>query len=160
MGISISGIVDGGEEFLTGAHTAPTPQVSSRPAAEVQPETWQAPDVSAKGELSVHADHLTSAADVLRAHLPEIQDAVTAIQQMYGSFGCLNAWPQGQAMCSNLTETVQSFVTVSQQTHDAHAGTASNLKASADTYAQKESDSTRAARSAGTPSPPSSNWKS
>jgi hypothetical protein len=142
-------LIGDAKEFLTGANTAPTPQVTSRPPAEVQPETWQAPDVGKAGHLVVHRDHLTAAADVLQAHLPDIRQKITDLQQQYGSFDCLAAWPQGQQMCQNLLSLVESFAQVSQQTHDAHADTASNLKATAGTYEDAETDSTRASQASG-----------
>lgn len=162
-------LIGDAKEFLTGANTAPTPQISSRPPGPVQPEAWQAPDVSGQGHVVVHRDHLTSAADVLKAHLPEIREAISAIQQQYGSFDCLAKWPQGQQMCQNLLQMVDGFAQVSQQTHDAHADTASKLVASAGAYDDAETSNTQAANAVGAPggsagaapggsAPTSGNW--
>lgn len=158
MGISIGGIVGAGKEFLTGANTWPTPQVTTKPPGPVQPKKFVAPDVSADGQVVVHHEHLTTAADVLRAHLPELQSAVTQIQQYYGSFDCLNGWPQGEQMCQNLMSALDSFIQVGQQTHDAHADTSSKLKATARTYQDAETDSTQAATSVSSSGGGSSNW--
>lgn len=143
------GLLGDADEFLTGANCAPTPQVNSKPPGPVQATKWTAPDVSASGHLTVHRDHLTHASDVYKAHLPEIRDAITAIQQLYGSFDCLQYWPQGQTMCQNLMSMVEQFAHVTQQTHDAHAETASKLTETANTYEQTETTNTKAAQSAG-----------
>lgn len=145
----VSGFLGGADEFLTGANTAPTPQVNSKPPAEVQPAQWQAPDVNASGHFTVHRDHLTTAAGIVRQHLPDIRDAISAIQQLYPSFDCLSGWPAGQTMCQNLVSTVESFATVGTATHDAHAGTASNLKGTADQYEEAETNSIQAVKSTG-----------
>ena len=145
----LSGVVGGANEFLTGANTAPTPQVNSKPPAEVQPERWQAPEVNASGHLVVHRDHLNTAAGIVRQHLPEVQAAITAVKELYPSFGCLSAWPAGQAMCRNLVSAVESFATVGTATHEAHAGAASNLTGTAQHYEEAETKSTQAARSVG-----------
>lgn len=142
-------IVGAGEEFLTGANTAPTPQVNSKPPGPVEPKQWSAPDVNADGHITVHRDHLTQASDVLKAHLTDIRDAISQIQQQYGSFDCLQSWPQGQTMCQNLMSMVESFAQVTQDTHDAHAAAASNLAETASTYEQAETSNTKAAQSAG-----------
>lgn len=155
------GLFDAADAFLTGAHTAPTPQISSTPPAEVQPEQWQAPDVSNSGQLVVHRDHLTTASDVLKAHLPELQMWVRNLQDLSGNFDCLASWPQGQQMCQNLMTLVESFAQVGQQTHDAHADAASNLTATAGAYEAAETDSTQAANGVGTPGgsqPTSGQW--
>lgn len=143
------GLFGDAKEFLTGANCAPTPQVSSQPQGPVSPQAWQAPDVSGSGQVTVHRDHLTSAADVLKAHLPEIREAVSEIQQQYGSFDCLAKWPQGQQMCQNLMQMVDGFAQVTQQTHDAHADTASKLMASAGAYEDAETSNAQAANSVG-----------
>lgn len=145
------GLLDDADAFLTGAHTAPTPQITSTPPAEVQPETWQAPDVSKSGHIVVHRDHLTTASDVLKAHLPELQMWVRNLQQLQGSFDSLAAWPQGQQMCQNLMTLAESFTQVGQQTHDAHADAASNLTDTASTYEAAETDNTQAAKGIGAP---------
>lgn len=145
------GLLDAADAFLTGAHTAPTPQITSRPPAEIQPEQWQAPDVSKSGHIVVHRDHLTTASDVLKAHLPELQTMVRSLQELSGNFDCLAAWPQGQQMCQNLMSLVESFTQVGQQTHDAHADAASNLTDTASTYEAAETDNTQAAKGIGAP---------
>lgn len=151
MGI-LSGIEHGGEEFLTGAYTAPTPQVNGKPSGPVQPAKWTAPDVSGNGQITVQRDHLTTASDVLKQNLPELNNAITAVQQLYGSFDCLSSWPAGQAMCQNLLSAVEGFATTGQQTSDAHAATAQNLSDTAGTYEDAETSNLQAINGIGSQS--------
>lgn len=125
-------------ELFTGANTAPTPQVTTRPPAEVQPEQWTAPKADAPGQLSVHRGELESAADVLKKQLPEISNLISALQQLYGSFDCLAAWPAGQTMCQNLVDLADAFNTVAQQTVQGHEDTAAKLTATAASYEETE----------------------
>lgn len=148
------GLLGLGKELLTGANCAPTPQVNSQPPGPVVAKQWQAPDVSKSGHLVVHRDHLTTASDVLKQHLPDLRSAISEIQQHYGSFDCLSSWPQGQQMMQNLMSALDTFAEVGQQTHDAHAQAASNLTASANAYQDAETTNTSAAKAVGTSGAP------
>lgn len=133
-------------ELFTGANTAPTPRVTSRPPDEVPAEQWTAPDVSNAGHLTVQHEDLRAAASVIKAHLPGIDDAISTIGQFYGSFDCLKAWPAGQQMCENLMSLATTFESVLKKTSGAHTDTAAKLTATADSYQDAETSSTRAAR--------------
>lgn len=133
-------------ELFTGANTAPTPQVTSRPPAEVLAEQWTAPDVSNAGQLTVQHEDLHAAASVIKTHLAEIDNAIATIQQFYGSFDCLQAWPAGQQMCQNLMELATTFESVLKKTSGAHADTAAKLTATADAYKNTEDTATHTAR--------------
>lgn len=136
-------------ELRTGVDAAPTPQVTSHPPAEVLATPWQSPDLSAKGHLVVHTDHLEQESGAIRACLADVRSAIAEIQQHQGSFGSLAGWPQGREMCQTLLASIDSFAQVAQQTHDAHAETAGNLRASAHAYTDAETRNTAAAKSVG-----------
>lgn len=137
-------------ELRSGVDAAPTPRITSRPPDEAQPKSWQAPDLGASGHLAVHTDDLTAMSATIRSRLADVRSAINEIQQHYGSFDSLSGWPQGQQMCDNLLTALDSFAHASQQTHDAHAETAGNLKASAHTYTDTEARNAAAAKSVGT----------
>jgi hypothetical protein len=152
--MSGAGSYDGGfsgamTEFDTGAQSASTPQVSSRPPDEAQARSWQAPDVRASGHFAVHTDVLNEEAAKIRSKLAELRSAMAELQQDGAAFDCLAFWHQGQTMCANLEASVSGLVQVSQQTHNAHAETAGKLRANADAYANAEAQSHAAVKSAG-----------
>lgn len=149
----IGGLFD---EVFTGANAAPCPQVSSSPPSMQAPKTWQAPDMSDAGNLTVHTDHLTSAAAVIKSYLPELEAAVRAVQAQTGAFDSLSGWRTAEQALGNLIATVQRFTAVGQGTSTAHAATASKLVASAGAYDEAASNSTRAAGGIGGSS--SSGW--
>lgn len=132
-------------EFFTGADTAPTPQVNSYPPQQGPAKTWNAPDVSAPGQLHVNTSHLTTAADVIKAHLPELDAAVQAVNQQINAFGSLAGWQAGQQMKSQLESLVQQCAELGQQTSDTHAQTAAALYDTASTYGDAEDANTQAA---------------
>lgn len=138
------------DEVFTGANVAPCPQVNSSPPTVQAPKTWQAPDVSDAGKLTVHRDHLTSAADVIKSYLPELDAAVKAVQAQAGAFNSLSGWQTAEQALENLIATVQGFTAVGQGTSNAHAVTASKLVATAGAYEDAETNSTQAANGIGT----------
>lgn len=137
------------DEVFTGANVAPCPQVGSSPPSMQAPKTWQAPDVSGAGQVTVHRDHLTSAADVIKSYLPELDAAIKAVQAQEGAFASLSGWRTAEQALENLVATVQGFAAVGGGTSDAHATTAAKLVASAGAYDQAESSSTHAANGIG-----------
>lgn len=158
----MSGSYNGGAggfttELRSGVDAAPVPQVTSRPAAEVQPRTWQAPSLGASGHFAVHRDHLPEAASIVRSRLGDVREAIAEVQQYFHSFDCMAGWPQGQQMMQNLMTLLDAFASVSKDTHDAHALAAGKFKASYDAYEQAEQQSKLAAerrRYSGVPKAP------
>ena len=146
----MGGIGDFLDEVVTGAKVAPCPQVNSYPPSMQAPKTWQAPDVSDQGKLTVHRDHLTTAADVIKSYLPELDAAVQAVQAQIGAFDSLSGWQTAEQALGNLIATVQGFAAVGQGTSDAHATTASKLVDTAGAYQDAETNSTQAANGIGT----------
>lgn len=139
-------------EFFTGADTAPTPQVNSSPPAQEAPKTWAAPDVSADQHITVHRDHLTSAADVIKAHLPELDAAVRDVEQQLNAFTSLAGWQAGEQIRQNLEALVQACAKLGQQTSDTHAQAAGALYETAAAYGSAEDANTQAANNVAAPS--------
>ena len=135
-------------ELFTGANTAATPTVTTRPPGQVTARQWTAPKVSSPGQVTVDHGDLDVAASVIKAHIAEIEYLIGTLQQLYGSFGCLSAWPAGQQMCQNLMDLAGAFQKVLQQTVGAHAGTAKKLTDTASTYKDTEHTAARSARKA------------
>lgn len=142
------GFSGGVNEFLTGADTAPTPQVNSYPPQQGAPKTWNAPDVSAAGHIHVNTSHLTSAADVIKSHLPELDAAVQAVNQQLSAFGSLAGWQAGEELKSQLESLVQQCERLGRETSETHAETAAALYDTASSYGEAEDSNARAANSA------------
>lgn len=151
MGINLSlgAIENAGQKFIDGAATSPTPTVSSSPPASVQPRKFQRPDVSAPGQVHAHHGEIATAGSVLQGHLPEILFKVSMVKQYYAALGSIGAWQQGAQFDQNVQSLMDGVGQLGQQTHDAHADTASNLKATAQSYSDAETDSTRAVQRGG-----------
>lgn len=144
----MSGVGGWFDEVFTGADAAPTPQVNSSPPGKVEPKTWKAPDVSAQGQVEVHRDHLTTAADVIKQYVPEIDAAVSKVQQRTSSFSSLQGWQTGAQLMGNLVTAVQGFAQLGGQAGDAHATTSKKLSESAAAYEEAEKLSTQIAENA------------
>lgn len=167
---AVSHLVHDGEnlydEVTSGAHTAPTPQVTSSPPGAKHAQVWTAPAVGGDGHITVHRDALVDASDIVRKHLPDLDAAINRVNSHSSAFDSLMTWETGAAFAGNLIAAVQGFATTSQQTGEAHAATAQNLSDTAGTYEDAETSSTQAARnvgsqrpsSGGSPSAASGNW--
>lgn len=144
--MSIGGFIS--EAIHGGANVAPTPQVTSAPKAAPPVKTWAAPDVSGAGQVTVHRDHLTEASDVIKACLPDLDAAVSAVRQHTGSFGSLQGWEAANEIMANLVASVEGFAQFGGQTSDAHAAHAKKLSDSAATYEAAEQLGTQIANDA------------
>jgi hypothetical protein len=151
----IGWVEDKVDEVTSGAHTAPTPTVNSSPPATVQPQVWTAPNVSASGHITVHRDALTNASDVVKRHLPALDDAINRVNAHSSAFDSLMTWATGSDFAGNLSSAVQGFALTSQQTSDAHAATAQNLSDTASTYEEAETSNTQAVGTVSAQSPSS-----
>lgn len=125
-------------DVTSGANTAPVPQVNSSPPRAVQPRTWTAPDVNASGHLTVHHGALTSAADVIKNYVTDLDNAINEITTHYSSFDSLMGWDTGSSFGGNLTAAVTAFTSAGNDTSEAHASTASNLTQTAAVYSDTE----------------------
>lgn len=134
-------------KLVSGATTAPTPQVTSRPPAATEPEQWTAPNVDAGGQITVHHGALTDAANVIKKSVPEIESALGKIGSHTGAFGSLMGWATGKAFGGNLEAAVTAFHTAGTQTSEAHLDTAANTQGSRDTYDDAEQKSKQGASS-------------
>lgn len=129
------------DEVTSGAHTAPTPTVSGSAPGPVTPATWTAPNVGSSGHFHVHRDHLTTAANVIRAALPDLDAAINEVNSHRAAFSSLTTWATGSALGGNLVSAVQGFASAGQDTSGAHGGAAQGLSDSATAYAEAETTS-------------------
>lgn len=139
------------DEVTSGAHTAPTPQLNSSPPPAVPAKVWTAPDVSGDGHITVHRDHLTSAADVIRASLPDLDAAINRVNSRRGAFDSLMTWATGQSLAGNLVSAVEGFAAAGQETSDAHGAAAQNLSDTAAAYEDAETSNTQTMGNVGSP---------
>jgi ElaB/YqjD/DUF883 family membrane-anchored ribosome-binding protein len=125
-------------KVTSGANAAPTPQVNSSPAATGTPHTWKSPDVSHPGHLHVNTSHLTTAADVMKACLPELNAAVDAVNQQLDAFSSLSGWQAAEEMRTRLQNLVQQVTALGQERSTVQTKAALDLTRSADEYDEKE----------------------
>lgn len=137
------------DQITSGAHTAPTPTVKSSAPAAVPPTVWTAPNVGASGHFHVHRDHLTTAADVIRASLPDLDAAINQVNSHTAAFSSLTTWPTGASLAGNMVAAVEGFARAGQDTSSAHGGAAQSLSASAAAYEEAETSNIQAARGVG-----------
>lgn len=131
-------------QVTSGANTAPTPQVNSSPGTAAPPQTWKSPDVSHPGHLHVNTSDLTSASDVIKAHVPELDAAVQAVNEQLGAFTSLSGWTAAEQMRSRLESLVQQCSALAQERSDVQTKAALDLSASADLYREKEAATVKA----------------
>lgn len=144
-----SGVEGTGNEIISGANTDATPQVDSRPAAGPLAKTWKAPDVSHPGHIHVNTSHLTTAADVIKARLSELDEAVNAVKQHMDAFSSLSGWTAGASMKTRLEALVQQCAALGKEQSDVNAKAALDLSRSAEEYDEKESATKKAFDSLG-----------
>lgn len=147
------GFTGGVNEFLTGADTAPVPQVSSYPPAREAPKTWVAPDVSAQGEIVVHRDRLTAAADMIKNHLPELDAAVQNLEKQLNAFTSLAGWEAGDQIRRNLEDLARACAKYGQRVSNANEQAAEALIQTTTTYQQVEDSNAATAKTLGGDSP-------
>ncbi|MCL2586203.1 MAG: type VII secretion target [Streptosporangiales bacterium] len=126
-------------EVTSGAQTAPTPTIGSSPPPAAQPNQWTAPSVDSSGHIKVHHGALTSAADVIKSYVSELESAINEVNGHIGSFDSLAGWATGASFCGNLTSAVTAFAQAGGDTSQAHADAAKNLSDSSSTYDSTES---------------------
>lgn len=136
-------------QVTSGANTAPTPQVNSSPGTAAPPPTWKAPDVSHPGHLQVNTSDLTTASDVIKAHVPELDAAVQAVNEQLSAFTSLSGWTAAEQMRSRLEALVQQCAALAQERSDVQTKAALDLSASADLYREKEAATTKAVKNLG-----------
>lgn len=129
------------DEVMSGAHTAPVPEVTTSPPAAVQAKAWTAPDVSGRNHLEVHTGVLYDASAVVRNHLAQLDQAISQVRSHTSAFDSLMISATGKAFGANLATAADGFATVGQQTSDAHADHAQNLSSAADAYGEAETTS-------------------
>ena len=142
------------DEVTSGANTAPVPQVTSSPPPPVQPRTWTAPAVNASGHITVHHGALTTASDVIKNYVTEIDNAVSEVTSHIMAFDSLMGWDTGASFGGNLQNAVTAFTQAGQDTSQAHADTAGNLQSTAATYGDTETANARLASNIGGGSSP------
>lgn len=125
-------------EVTSGANTAPTPTINSAPPAAVQPTAWTAPTVGSSGHIKVEHGALTSAADVIKSHVSELDSAINNVNMHINSFDSLAGWATGASFSGNLIAAVTAFSQAGGDTSQAHADTAKNLTDSSVTYDSTE----------------------
>lgn len=135
-------------EAATGAWTADTPQVSSSPMPKKPPAQWKAPDVSHPGNLHVSTGDLTSASDVLKASLPELDNAISMLQQHESAMSSLSGWQAGNDLQAMYQALVQQCVALTKNQSTIHLETAQQLKQTAATYDAAEKANADAAKKA------------
>lgn len=131
-------------EVTSGANTAPTPQVNSSPPPAPLAKTWQSPDVSHPGHIQVNTSHLTTAADAIKARLPELDEAVNAVKQQMEAFSSLQGWQAAEQTRTRLNALVQQCVALGQEKSDVQTKAALDLSRSADEYREKEAATKKA----------------
>lgn len=125
-------------DVTTGASTAPTPTIDGAPPPAVQPHQWTAPAVSSSGHINVHHGALTSAADVIKSYVTELDSAINEVNMHISSFDSLAGWSTGAAFSGNLTAAVTAFSQAGGDTSQAHADAAKNLTDTAGEYGSTE----------------------
>jgi hypothetical protein len=126
------------DEFTSGAHTSPTPQVHGAPPSPVTPRTWTAPTVGASGHITVHHGTLTTAADVLKNCVPDLETALEGVNQQTLAFDSLTGWDTGASFGGNLVNAVSAFLSAGQDTSQSHATAATSMSSTAATYDSTE----------------------
>lgn len=127
-------------EVTSGAETAPTPTIDSAPPGAVTPSKWTAPAVASSGHIKVHHEALTSAADVIKGYVAELELSITNVNMHMSAFDSLAGWSTGAAFCGNLTAAVTAFSQAGNDTSQAHADAAKNLTATTAEYEGTEAD--------------------
>lgn len=148
-------------EVTSGANTAPTPTVDSHPPAAVEPHQWTAPAVASGGHIKVHHGALTSAADVIKSYVNELESVINEVNMHVDSFDSLAGWSTGASFCGNLTAAVTAFSQAGSDTSQAHADAAKHLNDSSSTYGSTEAANARLSKNAGGSSssgPASGGW--
>lgn len=120
------------------AKTQPTPQVNSKPKPAVQPHQWTAPDVAASGQVTVHHDALTDAADVIKKYVPGLEAAVQEVAARSGAFDSLTTWATGQSFGGNLQAAVVAFQKSGTNTSQDHLDHAGKLTSASQAYSDNE----------------------
>lgn len=140
-----------GEAFVDGVtgsspqpQFAPVPSVNGAPPGPVEANTWNAPDASGSGHITVHRDVLRSIAHGIHSDVAELDSAVQRVQNAGNALSSFSGWSTGTAFGGNVTNACTGFGQVGAHTTNTQTTAAKNLTDSASSYDEAETTSRQA----------------